>query len=69
MTKLIVKGMHCAACQSLIKMELEEKGLLVKDIRLLGDNRGEVEFTDLNKDQLALAEQTINQLADYSVIF
>lgn len=68
MTKLIIKGMHCQACQSLIKMELEEKGLPVKNIKLLGENTGEVEFADLNQNQLDLAKQTINQLADYSII-
>lgn len=68
MNKLIIKGMHCAACLTLIRMELEEKGLAVKDIRLLEGDRGEVEFTDLTKEQLALAKEIINHLDNYSII-
>jgi len=49
-------------------MELEEKGLAVKDIRLLEGDRGEVEFTDLSKEQLALAKEIINHLDNYSII-
>lgn len=68
MTKLIVKGMHCSACQSLIKMELEEKGLPVQEVKLLAEDRGEVEFADLNEEQINLAKKTIEKMDNYSVI-
>lgn len=67
--KLIVNGMHCDACVSLITMELEDAGLAdhLSAITLQPENQGAVELRAVTDEQLVSARDTINNLDRYSV--
>ena len=68
-TKIIVKGMHCAACETLVRMELEEAGLAdtVLGITLTSDNTGIVELADVSDEDIDLIKSTINNMDTYSI--
>lgn len=68
--KITVKGMHCEACKTLIKMEIEDLGLedKIKEILLMeGENVGEIRFKDISDDDLEKVKNAINKLDQYKV--
>lgn len=68
--KLLVSGMHCQSCVSLVKMELIEAGLEnnIVEINLLDNMQGEVILKEVDTNQIQNAIQAINNLADYQVV-
>ena len=71
MNKITVDGMHCDACTSLIKMELDDAQLssAVNEIKVLEDNKGEIIFNDdvSQEDQNKISEM-INKMDNYKVV-
>ena len=61
--------MHCAACETLVRMELEEAGLAdtVLGITLTSDNTGIVELADVSDEDIDLIKSTINNMDTYSI--
>lgn len=68
-TTLIIKGMHCAACEALITMELEEAGLAdkVQSLTLADNNTGKLELKNVTDQDLKLVKSTINNMDPYSI--
>lgn len=67
---LIVNGMHCNACVSLVKMEIEEIGLADKleSITLLeGRDKGEIALKDVDQVEIDKISTVVNNLESYSV--
>lgn len=67
---LKIKGMHCEACKSLIKMELEDNKFLdnLIGIELKGSNYGEAILKDLSEDDIKKIKEIINNLDNYEII-
>ncbi len=67
---IIIQGMHCEACKSLITMELEEAGLedKVKTISLQDNNMGELELDDVSEEEVERIKTAINNMGSYSVV-
>lgn len=70
MTSIKVKGMHCEACEALIKMELEELGLEdeITGIDLRSDDIGVITFTHLSSSRKDQTIEAINLMEQYEVI-
>jgi copper chaperone CopZ len=68
-TKIMINGMHCNACVSLIKMELEENGLnkRISSIEVLDNNQGELILQNLNESELTSIKEIINSMDDYQI--
>lgn len=68
-TTLTIKGMHCAACEALITMELEEVGLADKimSLRVATDNTGILELDNATDEEIQLAKSTIQKMDSYSI--
>ena len=63
--------MHCDACSSLIKMELEDASLIsaVKEINILGDNKGEIIFNeDTPSEDITKISDIINTMDNYNIV-
>lgn len=63
-TELIVKGVHCDACLALIKMELEDIGLLdnLLELKLDSDGNTGTLRLDARETELAIFVEAINAL-------
>ncbi len=71
MKTLQIKGMHCASCVSLIKMELDETGFspLLLELKPTGNNEGILELKETTTDnQLQEIRDLINAMENYSVM-
>lgn len=69
--ELLIQGMHCAACQALISMEIEELGLLDKILSLeiiKGDSKGKLVLDNVSEDQIEKIKIAINSLENYKII-
>ena len=69
--KLIINGMHCEACKTLIKMELEDNGFNKNIIKIdvnEKDNKGELLLNYDNQEDIDKIKKIINDLDQYSVI-
>lgn len=63
--------MHCDACISLIKMELEEVGIAQDSVSIRVDSlnsRGVLTLADIEETQLEKAVERINSLGSYQVL-
>ncbi|MCA9377068.1 cation transporter [Candidatus Nomurabacteria bacterium] len=68
---LNIQGMHCDACISLIKMELEEVGIAQDSVSIRVDSlnsRGVLTLADIEETQLEKAVERINSLGSYQVL-
>lgn len=67
--KLKVKGMHCAACEALITMELQEAGIAdkVQGLALADNNTGVLKLHDCNEEDIKLVKSIINNMDSYSI--
>lgn len=72
MNTLTVKGMHCGACEKLIKMELEDAGLgaLVENVEIDGEKKeGTFHFKEtIEENELGQIRSIIDGMDGYSVI-
>ncbi len=63
--------MHCDACQSLIKMELDDAGLagVIDGIRQEGDNEGAIDLNEgVSQEDTKKIIEIINSMENYSVL-
>ena len=69
-SSVVIEGMHCAACKSLITMELEESLLAehVRNIELTGDNVGVLNLDSPDEKLLQKIKSVINNMADYRIL-
>lgn len=69
-TTLKIQGMHCNACVSLIKMEIEDIELdsKIKDVRLLEENQGEIDLEEISEEEAETIKNAINNLEQYNVV-
>lgn len=67
--KIIVKGMHCEACKTLIQMEIEDAGFgqKVVNINLLENNTGEVSLKNISEEEFEKIKAIINKMTNYEV--
>ena len=69
-TTLTVNGMHCDACVTLVKMEIEDIGLADKVQSIVlkkGENQGEVLLRDVSSADVSKISTAINNLERYNV--
>ncbi|MCA9385358.1 cation transporter [Candidatus Dojkabacteria bacterium] len=62
--KLKVNGMHCDACKSLIKMELEENGF--DDVKVDGDTH-EIQIPENLSGDIEEIKSVINSMESYDI--
>lgn len=70
MQKITIQGMHCGACEKLIKMEIEEAGFsdAINSFTKPVNNQGQLILKEgVSKEEIEKIKNTINQMADYSV--
>jgi len=71
MKTLTVKGVHCGACEKLIKMELEDVGLdiLVEKVEIDGEKKEGIFSVKetIGKGELEEMKSIINGMEGYSV--
>lgn len=68
-TTLTIKAMHCAACETLVTMEIEEAGLAdkVQSLTLADNNTGKLELKNVTDEDIRMVKSTINNMDSYSV--
>ena len=69
MKTLTIQGMHCDACQKLIKMELDDAGFenAIKGGRQVSDNIGELYIADnVSDDDVRKIAEVINNMDAYT---
>ncbi|NCO04691.1 MAG: hypothetical protein GW939_00925 [Candidatus Magasanikbacteria bacterium] len=70
MKKITVQGMHCGACEKLIKMELEDSGLdtYVANVEISSvDKKGIFHLNEnIGDDQVEEIKTIINSMEGYS---
>lgn len=70
-TTLNVQGMHCDACKSLIRMEIDELGFSenVKDVDLTSENNvGFVALQNVDEEEVEKITEAIDSLGNYQVV-
>ena len=70
-TELKINGMHCDACKTLIKMEIDELNLSDKIMKISVDdqkNQGTVELSDVREENIKKIIKAIDSLGQYQVI-
>ena len=70
-TELKINGMHCDACKTLIKMEIDELNLSDKIMKISVDdqkNQGTVELSDVREEDIKKIIKAIDSLGQYQVI-
>jgi len=68
--KLIIEGMHCDACQTLIGMEIEENGFedKVSSLKILaGENKGVLQLKNVTEEDVSTVKRLINAMEPYKV--
>lgn len=70
MKTITVQGMHCGACEKLIKMELEDSGLdaYVESVEISsGEKKGVFHLNEnIGDDQIEKMKKIINGMEGYS---
>ena len=68
-TQLIVDGMHCDACKSLIEMELDDNGFTdkVSSLTLNGNNTGTIDLDNVNESELEQIKELVNSMDGYQI--
>ena len=70
MKTITVQGMHCSACEKLIRMELDDAGLesYVESVEIESDkNKGIFHIKeDTSEEQMEKIKQIINPMEGYS---
>ncbi|MDQ6984920.1 MAG: heavy metal-associated domain-containing protein [Candidatus Dojkabacteria bacterium] len=61
-TTFTIDGMHCQACVSLIRMELEDNGFedKVVSLELKDDNKGELVLEGIEENDVQIVSDLIN---------
>lgn len=71
MTQIKVKNMHCDACKTLVKMELEENNLdnLITDFSIdTEENIGTLELVNPTKEEIMKIKTVVNSMEGYTTM-